>query len=53
LANYRKNKKNCWLWKWTLGADKQEHLEEKRLEMKYLEKIEVKIHFLMTFGQDN
>jgi hypothetical protein len=31
----REKIKNCWLWKWTFGADKQEHLEEKRLEMKY------------------
>jgi hypothetical protein len=26
--------KNYWLWKWTFGIDQQEHLEEKRLEMK-------------------
>jgi hypothetical protein len=33
LANKKKIKK-YWLWKWTFGADQQEHLEEKRLEMK-------------------
>jgi hypothetical protein len=26
--------KKYWLWKWAFGANQQEHLEEKRLEMK-------------------
>jgi hypothetical protein len=29
-----KIKKNYWLLKWTFGTDQQEHLEEKRLEIK-------------------
>jgi hypothetical protein len=27
-------RKKYWLWKWNFGVDQQEHLEEKRLEMK-------------------
>jgi hypothetical protein len=26
--------KKYWLWKWTFGIDQEEHLEEKKLELK-------------------
>jgi hypothetical protein len=34
LAKLKKTFKNYWLWKLTFGAYQQEHLEDKRLEMK-------------------
>jgi hypothetical protein len=34
--------KKYWLWKSTFDTDQQDHLQEKRLEMKSLEKIDIK-----------
>jgi hypothetical protein len=34
VCQIKKKFKNYSLWKWTSGADQQEHREEKRLEMK-------------------
>jgi hypothetical protein len=44
IGKLEKKLKKYWLWKWTFGADKQEHLEEKTY---------IKIIFLMTFGKNN
>jgi hypothetical protein len=41
-VNFGKLKKKFWFWKWTFGSDQQEHVEGKRLEMKYLEKNDYK-----------
>jgi hypothetical protein len=30
----KKNKKDYWLCKWAFGGGQQEHLEEKKVEMK-------------------
>jgi hypothetical protein len=31
-------KEKYWHWKWTFGVNQQQHIEEKRLQMKQLEK---------------